>query len=647
MNHAGENGRENSDMGGRSSAWVFGGMWVLLFFGTFLVAGPWAGFHGALLGCIGLLVLLRPPAVALPKLWWILAALFVILGCGAFLPASWFGMPEWRVKLEALGVDTGSLVAIQARQAAEAFALFVITLFIGLWLAGHRPSSSQLRVWALAFTVGVAIYAILSKLKYDPVNGIYGFFPNRNHTATYLAMGTICGLGNVLQALRDRRFLAMSIAVVATAVCLWAVAGWSISRGGVVLVSIGCVLWFSMLGRGYLGKHGWRTLALIALAGVGLFLIADTGVKERFSKTLQKAGRVIAPAEETLSDLSPAADCSSQDLDFRIPVALDALDLIRDFKWTGIGAGQFYYVFPQYRHRTVIANESDAYHPESDWLWMAAETGPAATLALATLLIVACWKSLRSILGGRDRALRGACLIAALLVPIHGIFDVPGHRITLALSAGLLFALSLRVSSTHASASTPSPWAFRLPALALLAVAGFLARAQWWGGHQPAIPAGHVAAAKVADLLAEDGRHRTAAETSGQGYAPSSANDPLEKALTVIDEASPVVPLQRNLYRLKGFVALHFDDKDEVAMRAFKIEQTLQPTMVSVPFQQARAWGEFDPAQAVILWREALDRSRRLDRLFPNSSGAEQATLQRILGEIRGKPPLETRWNQN
>ena len=102
---------------------------------------------------------------------------------------------------------------------------------------------------------------------------------------------------------------------------------------------------------------------------------------------------------------------------------------------------------------------------------MAAETGPAATLALATLLIVACWKSLRSILGGRDRALRGACLIAALLVPIHGIFDVPGHRITLALSAGLLFALSLRVSSTHASASTPSPWAFRLPALALLASA--------------------------------------------------------------------------------------------------------------------------------------------------------------------------------
>jgi hypothetical protein len=631
---------------GNAPGFVFGGFWALLFVGTFLVAGPWAGFLAILLGCVGMLMLLFPPASALPRSWWILAALFVVLGCGAFLPAAWFGIPEWRGKLESIGVNTGSLVAIQARQAAEAFALFAITLVTGLWLAGHRPSSSQLRVWALAFTVGVAIYAIVSKLKQDPADGLFGFFPNRNHTATYLAMGTICGLGNVLQALRDRRFLAMSIALLSTAICLWAVAGWSVSRGGVVLVAIGCLLWLPMLGKRYLGRNGLRALGLIVLAGTGLFFIADSGVKERLAETVERAGDVIGPASDPAPVGGDAVSESRTHLDFRIPIALDTFELIRAFKWTGVGAGQFYQIFPQYRNHTVVANDSDSYHPESDWLWMASETGMPATLALAALVVLASWKSLADIRAGRDRALRGACLAAALLVPIHGLFDVPGHRITLALSSLFLFGLSLRPGPAGTLPTFPWRWPLRLWALPLLAAAGWLARAEWGGGPQPAIVAGQAATNKVALLLAEDEQHRKSAASSGLEYAPPPAEDPLEMALLAIDQALPMVPLQRNLHRLRGFVALHFDDKNPVAIKAFEVERALQPARVNVPFEQGRAWAELDSDQAVFLWRKSLERARWLDARFPGTSWSETKMQQRILAEIRGKPGLEAAWQK-
>lgn len=646
MNNAG--GYEGGD-GGRASAWVFGGMWALLFFATFLVAGPWAGFHGLFLAIVALLMLLCPPAVSLPRVWWILAIVFVLAGSAAFLPADWFAMPEWRGKLQALGVNTGSLVAIQARQAAEALAMFGITLFTGMWLAGHRPSQSQFRLWALAFTLGVAAYAIVSKVMQNslPATGgeqRYGFFPNRNHTATYLAMGTLCGLGNVLQALRDKRFPALVVAIVATAVCMWAVAGWSVSRGGVVLVAIGCLIWLSMLGRGYLGKNGLRALCLIGLAGAGLFFIADTGVKERFSKTVEKAGNVVAPA----ANPSPAGGKpeleTTRDLDFRIPTALDTLGMVRDFKWTGIGAGQFYYIFPQYRNLTAAVNDADNYHPESDWLWLAAEAGLPATLALAALVILAAWKSLRSILGGRDRALRGACLVAALLVPIHGLFDVPGHRITLALSAAFLFALSLRPPHSDAAPKTPRAWPFRLAAVALLVIAGFLILAQWWGGPQPALTVAKSTLAEAQRLYQEDQAMARAAKAEDLAIRPSDdAPDRLESALGLLKETRKSVPLDRGLLRYQGFLALHFENKGSEIRQSFQIERELDPTWVEAPLQQALAWSNADIEETARLWGEALRRARWLDQQHSPSQWSEARTRARIHEQVHGKPNLEAR----
>ena len=620
-------------------------MWLLLVVGTLLVAGPWAGFHGVLLGCVGVLMLLCPPVVALPRRWWLLAAVFVVAGAGAFLPAGWFSQPEWRQRLAALGIETGPLVVIQSRQAAETFGLFAIMLFGGLWLAGHRASPAQVRRWALAFTLGVATYAILAKVMQDPPHGAeashFGFFPNRNHTATYLAMGAICGLGNVFQALRDKRFVWLGVALAATGVCLWAVAGWSVSRGGVVLVIIGCLVWLPMLGTRYLGKHGMWALGLMAFAAIGLFFITTSDVKTRLSKTVEQASASIDPVDSPLQEVDKPAMDAPQDLDFRVPTALDTLGLIRDFKWTGIGAGQYFYVFPQYKNLTAVANHADSFHPESDWLWMATEAGLPATLALAALVIFAFWQARAAILVGRDRALRSACLVAALLVPIHGLFDVPGHRITLAWSAALLFALAFHAPASLPLPAPPRAWPFRLVALSLLALAGWLVRAQWWGGPQPARTAADTALQQARALYQEDQTLQQATVAKGRIYQPDPTEDPLEKALARLSQAALLAPLDRDLLRYQAYLALHFDDKYALADRSFALERALDPTWIEGPLRQSLAWAPVDPQHCTALWTEALQRAARLDRLQPGTRRSREQTLQRIRQLAMGKPELE------
>lgn len=603
--------------------WVHAPFLALVGLSVFFVAGPWAGFHGVLLGLAGLLVLWRPPVAGLPRSWWLLAAAFLVLGGAAFLPVAWFGVPGWRQGLAQLGVETGNLVVIQARQAAEMLALFALMALTGLWLAGHRASGETLRRCALAFTIAVAVYAVVSRLaQVSPMfgattgDGKFGFFPNRNHTATYLAMGAVCGLGTTLQFGRDKRFVMLGFALAATAVILWAVAAWSVSRAGVVLTAAGLLGWISMLGRRYLGRHGLWAVALILFAAGGFFLLADTGVKQRLSDTVEKAGTVVDAAAIPPPDGGKSALDSPQDLDFRIPVFLDTLDMIARYPLTGIGAGQFYYVFPQYRNRTIVAQDADAYHPESDWLWLASELGLPAALVLLALVVLAVVTALRGVLAGRDRALRSACLVAALLVPFHGTFDVPGHRISLAWATALLFSLSLHSTTTRAS---NRHWTSRLTGPLLLLAAAFLIHAQWFGGRPPATTAAAAAIQQAQALYQQDLELQKAAEASGLPYQPAPEEDKLEQALRILDAAKPIAPLDRNLPRHEAFLAIHFEETFDRIDQAFAIDRALDPMWVAGPLRQAETWAHADPSRAIPLLEEALRRSRHLERLDPEN----------------------------
>lgn len=625
-----------------TSARVHGLFLAMVCTSVFFVTGPWAGFHGLLLGMCGLLVLAFPPTAVLPRAWWLLAGGSVLAGCAAFLPAAWFGIPQWRHELDALGVETGGAVVIQARQALEMLVIQALALLSVLWLAGHRASPETLRRCVLAFTLAVAAYAVFSRLARDfpwmpnsDDDRHFGFFPNRNHSATYLAMGALCGFGTMLQSGRDRRFIALGCALAATGTILWAIAAWSISRAGIVLTASGLLVWLSLLGRRYLGRHGLWAVALMLLGTAGGFVLGDSKVKGRLADTVEQVGKAMDSSGMPQANAGKLPMDSLAQIDFRIPVFGDTLEMIGAFPWTGVGAGQFPYVFPQYRKRTITAQDADAYHPESDWLWLAAEWGLPAALAWLVLLVFAIMASISGILSGRDRALRAACLIAALIVPLHGCFDVPGHRISLAWAAALLFSLSLRpqcgVSGNRRRVSL-------LLAPPMLLASAWLVHGQWLASRPPATTAAAIAMARAAGLYREDLALRKTAEEKGLEHQPDPAEDKLEHALRILDAAKSAAPLNRDLRRHEAFFAFHFDDKSDRIDQALAIDLALDPTWVAGPLRQAQTWAAVDPSRCPPLFSEALKRAEAVERINPENQWNTRQ-VREVIGNLKHSYP--------
>lgn len=649
----GGRGRRGGRVLGREvgAVWALGGMALWLWVGTVLVGGPWAGFHAMLLGLVGVWMWVFPPRVALPVGWWVLAGVVVIGGLAPLLPAGWFAMPGWRAGLDAAGVETGLRVAMQPGQVVEGWMVVVFMVVVLLWMAGHRVEGLRLRVLALAFVGGVAGYAVLARVMMPPPVSdlpgggvVYGFFPNRNHTGSYLVMGSLCGLGCIFQAIRRRRWLELGLGLVATGVCVGAVLGWSISRGSVVLVGLGGVLWMWLVGVRYLGRTGRWAVALVVLLVGGFFAVSDTAAKRRLVATVGQVGG-LAGGGEVATGLEPGVLPKVEtpvDLDFRIPILLDSVGMVRDFPWTGIGMGQFYHVFPQYRRHCADRNDSDVFHPDNDWLWWWIELGPAAALALVALVGWGLVAAGRGVLVGRARALRAGCLVAAAMLAVHGLFDVPGHRVTLAWSAGWLFALSLG-GVRGRPAGEGMRWVFRGLGMAMLGVALWLGWAQWFGGPVPSRVAGEVAVERALALYREDLGRREAAEREGLVYAPVAGEDLLEEALRVLAEASRRVPLDREVRHVSGLLAVQFDDKLELAERAFAAGRALDPLWVSGPLRQASALGALRPERAGDLWNEALERAGRVDRVKAGTPWGREYTLQRIRRAVRENPELE-RW---
>ena len=126
-------------------------------------------------------------------------------------------------------------------------------------------------------------------------------------------------------------------------------------------------------------------------------------------------------------------------MDFRVKIYRDTLSMIRESPWTGTGLGCFEAVFPLYRKASIV--QERVRHPESDWLWIAAETGLPGLAAMAGLggwLLARAW---RGAVLGKDRTLRLAVCMACMGVLAHSLVDVPGHRLGTVMPALLLLGL--------------------------------------------------------------------------------------------------------------------------------------------------------------------------------------------------------------
>lgn len=611
-------------------SWILYLVWITIFLGTFIPSAPWTHQHAVLFGLMGGAMLIAPSPVQLPRLWLILSLTFLLFSALSYLPNHWFPIPEWRTKLESLGVDTGSHVAIQWKHSLEFYGYYAALVFSSLWMMGHRPSSNQLRNLALLFSAGVAIYCLISlTLKGElTVNqtsaGHFGFFPNRNHTGTYLAMGCICGLGVILQALRDGTYIRLGLGILSSSISSLSILAWSISRGGIILLGSGFILWLLILGRHYLGKHESKALCLISLLAIGCFLLSETQVKTRLVETSEKISKTsdtsFQPGSEAFSPLENGSEW--ENVDFRVPTMLDTLEMIKDTPLTGVGAGQFYYTYPQYRERTSTLNYLEQEHPESDWLWAASEFGLPATITLLLLVGVATCYSIKHIRSGRDRAIKAACLVSGLLLAIHGIFDVPGHRLPLAWASFLMFTLSLPTTRLELKKKIGKAGGI-LSATAVLSLTFHLAWTSWYRPEDSLTSLGNRTYRAVMDFYKKNSNPQpedTFITILGR----------VEKGEQLVTEALKILPLDQRLHRAKGCILLPSSQQTSEAYREFEIERALNPNKRNIFIEQGLIVSFYHPEQTVKLWRMALQQAETLKINHSSLALDRKKTEQRL-----------------
>ena len=617
--------------------WILYFMWGLVLIGSFIPAAPWASQHGLLFTLAGTGMLIAPSFHRIPKSLLALAFLFLLLGASSFLPAAWFPTSVWREKLTSLGVATGSQVVIQQKHALEHYGFFAMSTLSGLWMIGHRPSSLQLRNLGLLFSGGVALYSIAAIILHEtlPVNritsGHFGFFPNRNHTGTYLAAGILIGLGAAIQGIRDRQFWRTGLAGLFTAISSTAILGWCISRGGVLALGIGLLLWIPFLGRNYLGRHGKPALIFMIILIVGAFFAAETTVGTRMTQTKEKVEVALnqQKAGEELLLSEGSKENAWTNVDFRIPTVLDTLHMIKSTPLTGVGAGQYQFIFPQYRNLTAKLNGNINVHPESDWLWIAAELGIPATVCLLIAVISAFALALSRIWNGRDRALRSALLAGAAIIVIHGIFDVPGHRLAILWTGTLFLGLAL-----------PLPARTRHPitkGISYLAACSVLIAG---------LRLSHISYTQASWFpLTTDVNFYEKALAAYQDSCDSKKDSlqrfrDLTRAQKLAQQSIAIVPLDRKLRQLEGLCDIRMTRFDE-ADRQFFIEQALAPTWVELPLNQGLAWVQYSPERAADAWKEAFARADWMDRRHPQSLYGRKRTLQKIMSKSRGNKSIQ------
>ncbi len=544
------------------------------------------------LAAMGLLIIFAPPA-SWPDRKWTLAVLGLLaLAAAGALPSAWFHTAAWRGVVQDAGIALPAGLSPQPRLTLEAWLLLASGIVWMGWLMASPWDAASRRLAARIFVCGLAALAMAVLAQcwtgwtlpgWLSSEG-HGPFPNRNHTAHVLALGGVLAVGCAADVLRRSK----------ARVVPWLLAG------GVILAALattysrgGIVMFFSALGLWNVSVAWTRRSWKILLLGLSaLFVVA--------SALLVFGGAI---AGRFAGDQNWAED-------FRFRIWSDAVDLIEASPLYGSGLGNFAALFPFYRVQSVI--QSGVIHPESDWLWLASETG----LAGAALGLVAVWIAFAGALPlkrGTQRRLRGAALAATAAAVFHGFLDVPGHRLGSVLAALLVLALARKDNVPGMPSRFPVP-AWRALGLAMVALAA------WWMNFTN--DAAH------AEALASEGRFAAAVE---------SANRAIARA-----------PLDWRPYFTRAG-ALACTGKVVEAVADFRRARLLEPHYAEIPLQEGRFWIRRQPELAFIAWAEALRRSTGPEApgVFGQMRMAvpdDAAFRARLLGLAEGRATLQMDW---
>ena len=550
--------------------------------------------EAAVLGATGGLLLLAPAAQWPTRRFGWLAFLWLALAGAAFLPQKLFSSPPWRMKLVEEGIALPATLTPQPWLTLEALAWLAAGLAWLGWLQSRDLDSNArrltLRTLALGLTV-IAAVALVAKAMHWFIPGwlsapAFGPFPNRNHTGTVFALAGVIALGCGLDA--ARRHPPRALGWIACAAVLGGALIVNYSRGGILLFLGACGLWAAIAAW---QKRSWKVAALGAaalLAGAASVLISSQAMAARF------------------------AGGSDSQIAFRPLIWRDTLDLIGGSPWCGPGLGNFRALFPFFRHASL--NTSAVWHPESDWLWLAAEMSWLSVALAAAIMVLAAREAL-PLARGTQRRLRTPALAGAIGAALHGLIDVPAHRPGSAFLALLLLALA-RKDSLPAPPSAAAAWLWRGIGLALIATS--------------------ICWLRVRDELS---LAETFVATGDLPAAKAAADRMIERA-----------PLDWQGYYARAAVAAN-QRQVLPALADFRRTRTLEPHHVAVPLEEGRVWAALIPSLALPAWEDALHRAKagedeELFRAILDAAPREPEFQLRLRELIKDRPNLLRRWDR-
>ena len=551
--------------------------WALAIFVLLTILAPLAFGAVDRLVQIGLLLLLglgiwiSPPALVRPGRVGnaLIVAGMVVLVLKEFGPFQLFGSTSWRTTLSvSYGVIFPWTHHPEPSRALDGMLAGIVAIVWFLWVRTLALDRSRRTVMLWGMLASAAIVSVVSfvtrgidpdaiyGLRYTPGWVGFGPFPNRNHTACFLAMGVAIGAGCAGWAGVRRHYRMLAVALALSVVAFAGLLATQ-SRGGVVVLAAGLGIFFLLV---ILRFPNVRTIAIVAgsvllLAAIGLGFGAQ--VMARFGS--KEGGEV-----STM---------------MRVHIWQDTLRVWKDAPIFGHGIGTFTQIFPMYQE--VATGESIVLHPESSWLQWLVEIGALPVLFAACAGLVYIAPRLRLIYSeNRSVFMRAGPFAAAAVLIIHSIFDVPAHRWA---TAGFgLAALALACAPGGLAGLIPAP---RKAALVPVGIAAFWALPFFtdWPAWSPL---------SLTRLLA---REQT---------TPFVSVNELEKSLRYF-------PLNPTLHYS---IAMHqIDDplnrRTADWQRHFRIAGRLMPGSWELAAMQARACLRVAPEMSVHYWQIAVERA--------------------------------------
>ncbi len=348
----------------------------------------------------------------------LLALWIALLVVKEFAPWKWFGGVKWRATL----TQSFDIALPWTHNPSPALVLDLLLVMIvgALWFLWARTlaADSENRtviLWSMFASAGITAIVCLATIRpanphaifnLRPDNDWTGFgpFPNRNHTACFLAMGVVLGCGCLTNAVRHKRQLRSVAGFVLLVVTIVALL-YSKSRGGLIALVAGLAV-YALLA---VCRSRSRKAVGVVAAGAAVFVILCIAFGGQVLSRFHAAGEGDIPTN------------------IRWQIWATTLTMWRDAPLFGHGLGTFPQIFPLYE--TFKLEEQVVGHPESSWLLWLVELGAIPLLIAAGAAAVFIARNVREAFEKKQGFFMRASAFAAFAVLVtHAIFDVPAHR---------------------------------------------------------------------------------------------------------------------------------------------------------------------------------------------------------------------------